>query len=123
MPGNRSCRVAIIDDQPALLESLRFMLELRGYRAAVYRSAAAFLADGTSEASCLILDHHMPQMTGLDLVARLRAEGVYIPVLLVTGRPSASLHARSADLGIEKVLVKPLNPDELLRFIATYGIA
>lgn len=115
-----SC-VVVIDDDAGMVESLRLILELAGHRVVVFESAAAFLANGASQASCLILDHHMPQMTGLDLVLRLHAEHIHVPVLLITGRPSPNLLDRAAELGIEQVLVKPLNPDELLRFADKYS--
>lgn len=110
--------VAVIDDDPGVLDSLRLMLELAGYRVATYGSASAFLADRAPEMACLILDHHMAGMTGLDLIVRLRAEGVCPPVLLITGRPSPSVLARAAELNVVKVLEKPLREGELLCFVA-----
>lgn len=58
--------------------------------------------------ACLILDHHMQQMTGLELAERLRADGVSIPILLTTGSPSPAIARRAAELGIEGVLEEPL---------------
>lgn len=113
--------VTVIDDDLAVRESLRLMLEVAGYRVAVYGSAGAFLADRNAEPTCLILDHHMSPMTGLDLAARMRAEGANVPVLLITGRPSVSLLARAAQLGIEKVLEKPLSDGDILKFVAKFG--
>lgn len=118
---DRISYVAVIDDDPAVLESLRLMLELAGYQVAVYGSAGAFLANRGSEPSCLILDHHMSPMTGLDLATRLRAEGVRVPVLLITGNPSASLLARAAQLRIEKVIEKPLSDGDVLSFVERFG--
>ena len=59
----------------------------------------------------------MPQMTGLELAARLRTKGVGIPVLLITAQPSPIVTARAAELGIEKVLGKPAAEAELLSFV------
>ena len=109
--------VALIDDDLAVLASLKFLLELAGYRVAAYSSASAFLDDHGTGAACLIVDHHMPHMTGLELAARVRAEGSAIPLLLVTGSPSPAIAARAAELGIEAVLEKPPNERDLLRFI------
>ena len=117
MAVNHSGTVAVTDDDPAVLDSLKFLLEIAGYRVMVYASAAAFLGNGATRPACLILDHHMPQMTGLELVARLRSEEVRTPVLLVTGSPSPAILARAAELGIEKVLEKPLKEDDLLSFV------
>jgi FixJ family two-component response regulator len=117
---NRTRTVAVVDDDPAVLDSLKFLLELAGHKVATYASAAEFLADRASAPACLILDHHMPHMTGLELVARLQSKGARIPVLLITGSPSPAIAARAAQLGIEKVLEKPPVEDDLLKFIAAH---
>ncbi len=59
----------------------------------------------------------MPGMTGLELAARLHTYGSAIPVLLITGSPSPAIAARAARLGIEKVLEKPPDEDDLLSFV------
>jgi two-component system response regulator FixJ len=116
MINNRSGAVAVVDDDPAVLDSLRFLLEVSGHTVATYGSGFEFLEDG-SRPACLILDHHMPHMTGLELVARLRLERAEIPILLITGAPSPAIVARAAQLGIEKVLEKPPTEHELLSFV------
>jgi len=108
--------VAVVDDDPAVLDSLKFLLEVAGHSVAIYDSAAAFLAERATTPSCLILDHHMPQMTGLELAARLRAAGAAIPILLITGSSSPAIVSRAVELGIEKVLEKPPGEDDLLSF-------
>ncbi len=118
MAQNRSCEVAVVDDDTAVLESFRFMLELAGYQVATYSSAMAYLECRSAPPRCLILDQHMPVMTGLELTARLRAEGVKAPVLLITSSPSPAIIARAAEIGIERVLEKPPVEDELIRFVA-----
>jgi len=109
--------VAVVDDDPAVLDSIRFLLEVAGHTVATYASAAAFLADRATRHACLILDQHMPQMTGLELAARLRCGGAVIPVLLVTAASSPAIVARATQLGIEKVLEKPPGVDDLLGFV------
>jgi CheY-like chemotaxis protein len=59
--------------------------------------------NGWKSFACLILDHHIPNMTGLELARRLRADGAVVPILLITGSPSPTI---AAELGIE-VLDKP----------------
>jgi FixJ family two-component response regulator len=112
--------VGVVDDDPAVLDSLKFLLEVTGHRVAVYGSAAQFLQNETEQLSCLILDHQMPQMTGLELVARMRNDGVRIPVLLISGSLSQAIVTRAAELGIEKVLEKPLNDDDLVNFVSAF---
>src|SRR5208282_917420 len=100
MSSQRSREVAIVDDDHGVLESLRFMLEMAGYPVATYPSALAYLADQQGEPRCLILDHHMPVMTGLDLVTKLQTEHATVPVLLITAAPSPAIVARAAEIGV-----------------------
>jgi two-component system response regulator FixJ len=112
---------AIIDDDAAVRDSLCFLLEVAGHRVRAYASAAAFLAETGVSPGCLIIDHHMPHMSGLELVARLRAEGVRMRIMLITGSVSPAIRARAAELGIARVLEKPPVEDELLAFIGGDG--
>ena len=59
----------------------------------------------------------MPEMTGLELAERLRADGSGISVLLITGSPSPAIAARAAELGVTRVLDKPPTEEDLLDFI------
>jgi len=120
MAKTSSGTVAVVDDDPAVLDSLKFLLEVTGHRVAVYASAAEFLQDHAAQLSCLILDHQMPQMTGLELIARLRNDGMSIPILLISGSLSQAIVARAAELGVEKVLEKPLNDEDLVNFVSAF---
>ncbi len=117
MLSKASTLVAVVDDDPAVLDSLCFLLEIAGYEVAVYASALSFLQDRCIRPACLILDHHMPQMSGLDLVARLRKNGNAVPVALITGAASPAIIAWASALGVDKVFEKPVSEDELLRFV------
>jgi two-component system response regulator FixJ len=119
MAGNHYNAVAVVD--VGVLDSLKFLLEITGHTVVVYSSAAAFLDDHTTRRACLILDQHMPEMTGLELAARLRAEGVCIPILLFSAQLSPAVAKRAAELCIEKVLGKPPAEDELLNFIDAHN--
>lgn len=110
-------QVAIIDDDDAVRNSLQFLLEVVGYPVVAFASAAEFLEADAGNLACLILDQHMPNMTGLELAVRLRADGVDMPIMLITGSPSPDMVARAAELGIDRVLEKPPNEQELLDFI------
>jgi FixJ family two-component response regulator len=108
---------AIVDDDYGVLDSFRLLLEVIGYPVEIFASAAEFLRANVQHFACLILDHHMPNMTGLELARRLRADGEVIPILLITGSPSPTITASAAELGIERVLEKPLNDEDLLDFV------
>lgn len=110
--------IALVDDDTAVRDSMRFLLEIEGHHILDFASAGEFL-DGCdlSQVRGLILDHHMPLMTGLELVAHLREQGRQMPILLITGSPSPAIVARAAELGIDKVLEKPPSETDLLRFV------
>ena len=111
------CRtVAVVDDDLAVRDSLRYLLEVIGYDVEIFASAAEFLQANVRDFACLILDHHMPNMTGLELARRLRADGAVIPILLTTGLPSPTIAADAVGLGI-KVLDKPPSEEALIDFI------
>lgn len=120
MAGTRGGPVVVIDDDSAVLDSLKFLLEVAGHEVAVYASGVAFLEDKEVRPACIILDHHMPQMTGLELTARLQELGMRLPVLLITGSPTPAIMKRAVALGIEKVLEKPPSEEELLNFVCAY---
>ena len=108
--------VAIVDDDHGVRDSLQLLLEVIGYTVEIFASAAEFLQANVSHYACLILDHHMPNMTGLELGRRLRADGAVIPILLITGSPSPSICARAAELDIQ-VLEKPPGDEDFISFI------
>lgn len=120
MQNDLPSAVGVIDDDPAVLDSFRFMLEVAGYRVLTFRSALEFLAQTSDRPGCLILDQQMPDLTGLELVERLRSDGIALPILLVTAWPSAAIIARAAELHIEGVLEKPPDEVDILSFAAAY---
>lgn len=110
--------IAVVDDDEAVRESLTFLLTVSGHRVAAYASAAEFLAQ--YDPCCvagLILDHHMPKQTGLELLAQLRQDGRTLPVLLVTGSPSPDILERAGALGVDQVLEKPVSDEGLMDFV------
>jgi two-component system, LuxR family, response regulator FixJ len=110
--------VAIVDDDYAVRGSFHFLLDVVSQPVETFGSAAEFLKADKRHLACVILDHRMPCMTGLELAERLRANGESIPILLITGSPTPSIVARAVKIGINKVLGKPLSPEELLDFIS-----
>jgi len=110
--------VAVVDDDDAVRDSLQFLLETVGCSVATYSSAAQFLNEARpGDLACLVVDQHMPDLTGLQLIGRLRSEGVTVPIALITGSPSPDLLRLARELGVAKVLEKPLDDDVLLEFV------
>ena len=108
--------VAVVDDDEAVRDSIRFLLEMADYTVRVYDAPPRMLDDGWGTLDCLVVDQHMPGMTGLEVLARLREAGASLPVVLITGSISPDLERRAAELGA-RVMVKPLVEDDLLAFI------
>jgi two-component system response regulator FixJ len=111
--------VAVVDDDYAVRDSLHFLLEVMKQPAEAFGSAAEFLKADRQHLACVISDHHMPYMSGLELAERLRANGEGIPILLFTGSPTPSIVARAAKIGIDRLLEKPPSAEDLLDFIST----
>jgi len=63
------------------------------------------------------VDQHMPELTGLQLVIRLRGRGITLPIALITGSPSPDLIRLAREQGVAAVLEKPLDDDVLLEFV------
>src|SRR5262245_4342489 len=93
-------KVAVVDDDYAVRESLQYLLEVLGHAVEAFESAAKFLEAEVQRFACLILDHHMPNMTGLELAEKLRTDGNLLPIMLITGSPSDAIISRASNLGI-----------------------
>ena len=95
--------IAIIDDDEAMRDSLRDLIEAGGLVARCFGSAEEFLADLHARAACLILDIHTPKMSGLQLRARLKEEECNIPIIFIRCRSqfkaALSLVHRAAQRG------------------------
>jgi FixJ family two-component response regulator len=117
MAQSKSGTIAIVDDDVSAREGLHLWLEAIGLKVESFASAAAFLSAAPESFARLILDQHMPVTTGLELAWRLRAKGIHIPIMLLSGDLSAEVVRRAEGLGIEKVLEKPPRPEDLSAFV------
>ena len=110
--------VAVVDDDDAVRDSLQFLLEIAGFSVPPTVPPRSSCSEApTGELACLVVDQHMPDQTGLQLVSDLRAQGVTLPIALITGSPSPDLIRLAHELDVAKVLEKPLDEDMLLNFI------
>lgn len=100
--------VVIVDDDAAVVSSLRFALETEGVAVRGYGTAAALLADiDPSSTGCLVLDYLLPDIDGLELLRTLRAMGVSAPAILITTNPGPTLRRR-AETERVAIVEKPL---------------
>jgi FixJ family two-component response regulator len=108
--------VAIVDDDPRILESLTDLLESAGYEVHAYSSGVSLLASGASDIDCLITDIGMPAMDGFELRDRVKLERPELPVFLISGR--RDLSQRNVDRqGDTEVFPKPFDGPTLLAAI------
>ena len=112
--------VAIVDDSEFARAGLRALIESLGHRAATFAAAEEYLASHTREnVACLILDVHLPGMSGPDLQARLIAERRCPPTIFVTGRFEEHVRKRVVEAGALGYFIKVCNECALLNCIGT----
>jgi two-component system response regulator FixJ len=122
-PGIRMTQAAgtlifIVDDDDAVRDSLRLLLEAHGMAVEDFDSTADFAAAfHPHPRACLILDLHLPVMGGLEYLASLGKRGPELPVVIVTGRSDDASRQRAFELGAMAFLEKPVDDRELLSVI------
>ena len=113
-------RIAVIDDDLRVLESLVNLLASFGYSAESYKSAEQFLESGAlSWTSCIITDVEMRQMSGLGLLQHLKNSNCIVPVIIITGKPSARSEAFYLERGAAGFFRKPVDGDALVELIGS----
>ena len=117
--------VALIDDDAAVLDSLKLYLERQGIAVTCFASADAFVSgrDGDSDrggdegVDCVVADVRMPGLSGLDLVRRFAAKGRPTPVILITGHGDVDMAVAAIKLGAFDFIEKPFNESRLLEAV------
>jgi FixJ family two-component response regulator len=113
-------RIAVIDDDLRVLESLVNLLASFGYEAESYKSAEELLASGNlAQTSCIITDVEMRQMSGLGLLQYLKNNNYTVPVIIITGKPSARSEAFYLASGAVGFFRKPVDGDALVELIGS----
>ncbi len=108
--------IAIIDDDEAMQDSLRDLLEAAGLAAQCFGSAEEFLnSDLHRKAACLIVDIRMPKMSGLELQAKLKEEEYNVPVIFITAHGDARMRIQAMRRGAVEFLAKPFDHQLLLK--------
>ena len=108
--------IDIIDDDDAVRDSTHALLESYGYQVREHASAEEFLSEELDSVQFLVVDQHMPGMTGIALLEHLRANGDNTPAIMITGRSDSTIEPRAAAIGV-RMLQKPLNYDALVEWI------
>jgi FixJ family two-component response regulator len=114
MSENRHC-IFIIDDDESVRRALRRLVQSVGWVAETFATAEDFLQSaGPAIPACLILDMHLPGLSGLELQERLRAEGRGVPVVFITAYGNDKMRAAALAAGAIAFLEKPFEEQSLL---------
>ncbi len=106
--------VFVVDDDDAVRNSMRWLVESVGLPVETYASAREFLeTHDSNRPGCLVLDVRMPGMSGLDLQEKLHENGIVIPIIVVTGHGDVPTAVRAIKAGAVEFIEKPVN-DQLL---------
>jgi two-component system response regulator FixJ len=107
--------IYVIDDDDAVRQSLEFLLRTTGHTVRGFESAKAFFEVLPQiRSGCIITDVRMPDISGIDLLRRVKELGVDIPVIVITGHGDISLAVDAMKLGAVDFLEKPFDDDRLL---------
>lgn len=119
MSGTDEKLVYLIDDDEPVRDSVRTLLETCDYTVQDFPSCRDFMEryDGAAK-GCLVLDLHMPVMSGLEFIERFGSELHGMPVIMITGRSDLATAARAKGAGVVAVLEKPFEDEALLDTVA-----
>ena len=107
--------VFIIDDDRGMRQAIQDLVESVGLRAEAYATGQEFLRrQRTSDASCLVLDVRLPQMSGLDFQRQLAETGLQIPIIFITAHGDIPMSVRALKSGAVEFLTKPFRDQDLL---------
>ena len=110
--------VFIIDDDVSVRESLVDLIRISGWRAEAFGSAAEFLDRPHAPApSCVVLDLHLPDLSGLELQRRIAADRNEMPVIFLTGHSDVPIAVRAMKAGAIEFFMKPFDDEEILTAI------
>jgi len=111
--------VHIVDDEEAVRNSLAFLLSISGYAVKVHDSATSFLRHSKGLTSaCLITDLRMPDMSGVELIKRLRSENLAIPAIVITGHGDVPMAVEAMKAGAIDFLEKPFEDEVIISAVS-----
>ena len=107
--------VFVVDDDPSVRSSLKFLLSTVGLQVESFNSADTFLRKKQSDApSCLVLDVRLPGLSGLDFQRELASRNIRIPIVFLTGHGDIPMSVRAMKAGAVEFLTKPFRDQDLL---------
>jgi DNA-binding response OmpR family regulator len=117
MVGNR---IVLVEDDPPVRIALARFLRLANYEVSAYASGEEFLAGlADSMPLCVILDVHLPGLSGIEVQRQLRSGRAQVPVVFITASDDPSIEREASESGGLRLLRKPFSGDELLAAVAS----
>jgi two-component system response regulator FixJ len=115
-PEADACRkVLVVEDDDSMREAITRLLGAAKLESAAFVSAEAVLAGGPgNDAACAVSDQRLPGLSGLELLARWRENGVTTPLILITAYDRPGLRAEALGAGVAAYFVKPFRGADLL---------
>src|ERR1700754_3043005 len=108
----------VIDDDEAVRDSLAFLLRAADVEVTLYESAVAFLAALPAiKSGCVVTDVRMPEMSGIELLRKLKEMQVSLPVIVITGHGDVSLAVEAMKAGAADFIEKPFDDEAILSAI------
>jgi two-component system, LuxR family, response regulator FixJ len=107
------CTVHVVDDDPAMRDSLRTLLEAVGFPVRMHDNAEAFLAEAQPVMGCVLTDVYLSEISGFELQRRLRDQGSRTPVIVMTGQGNTAVAVQAMKAGAVDFLEKPFSADAL----------
>jgi two-component system response regulator FixJ len=109
-------RIALLDDDPAVLDSVQLYLDRQGLKTVCFTAAEALLAalDCGGQLDCIVSDVRMPGLSGLELVHCLNARSVVTPIVLITAHGDVEMAVSAIKAGAFDFIEKPFEPTRLL---------
>ena len=106
--------VHVVDDDEAVRDSVAFLLRSAQIEVEIYESAVAFLGKAAGATGCVVTDVRMPEMSGIDLMRRLKELGITLPVIVMTGHGDVPLAVEAMKAGAVDFIEKPFNDEAML---------
>ncbi len=108
-------KVGVVDDDDAVRDAVSLLLRVNGFDVTAYNSGPSLLSDAELDRfGCLILDVHMPTMSGIELLELLRRRAILVPVIMMTGRDDPALAERVRQAGTVALMQKPITEQLLI---------
>ena len=110
--------LAVVDDDEDVRAALTRLIGSAGFAVESFASGGAFLRSVEDhKPACVVLDLHMPEISGFDVQRSLGTSHAAVPVVVITGHDTLQSRARAAQLGAKAYLCKPVNDEALLAAI------